>query len=195
MKKIILSILCVFMFFSLATSSLTAYAAQKNTITTSISKVESKGKAFKVTWKKKSKIKGYQIQYSTSSKFKKKETKTKTITKAKTTSATVSKLKGCNIKYYVRVRTYKIVNGKKIYSESDSIIYTPLGSEYSVKFYDFKNDESNTIGINFLLYDEKETPCLVPYSELSEEEKEYDRKTAMETIKLIVKLGYRIEKL
>lgn len=40
----------------------------------------------------------------------------------------------------------------------------------------------------------KTTPCLVPYSELSEEEKEYDRNTAMQTLKLIVKLGYRIEK-
>lgn len=41
----------------------------------------------------------------------------------------------------------------------------------------------------------KTTPCLVPYSELSEEEKEYDRNTAMETLKLIVSLGYKIEKI
>lgn len=40
---------------------------------------------------------------------------------------------------------------------------------------------------------QKKTPCLVPYSQLSEEEKEYDRKTAMETIKLIIALGYKIE--
>ena len=40
----------------------------------------------------------------------------------------------------------------------------------------------------------KTTPCLVPYEELPEEEKEYDRKTALETIKLIIKLGYKIEK-
>lgn len=40
----------------------------------------------------------------------------------------------------------------------------------------------------------KTTPLLVPYSELSESEKEYDRNTALETLKLIVKLGYRIEK-
>lgn len=38
----------------------------------------------------------------------------------------------------------------------------------------------------------KETPCLVPYSELSENEKSYDRNTALETIKLIIKLGYDI---
>jgi len=42
--------------------------------------------------------------------------------------------------------------------------------------------------------EKKETPCLVPYYELSEEEKEYDRNTAMETLRLIIKLGYDIEK-
>jgi len=35
-------------------------------------------------------------------------------------------------------------------------------------------------------------PCLIPYSELPESEKEYDRNTALETIKLIQKLGYFI---
>lgn len=38
----------------------------------------------------------------------------------------------------------------------------------------------------------KKTPCLVPYNELPETEKEYDRNTALETLKLIVKLGGRI---
>jgi ryanodine receptor 2 len=37
-------------------------------------------------------------------------------------------------------------------------------------------------------------PCLVPYEELPENEKEYDRKTAMETLKLIKKLEFKIEK-
>jgi ryanodine receptor 2 len=37
-------------------------------------------------------------------------------------------------------------------------------------------------------------PCLVPYEELPESEKEYDRKTATETLKLIQKLGFKIEK-
>lgn len=37
---------------------------------------------------------------------------------------------------------------------------------------------------------EKTTPWLVPYQELPESEKEYDRKTALESIKLIRKLGY-----
>jgi len=40
----------------------------------------------------------------------------------------------------------------------------------------------------------KQTPCLLPYGELPESEKDYDRNTAMETLKLIVKLGYTIKK-
>lgn len=40
----------------------------------------------------------------------------------------------------------------------------------------------------------KETPCLVAYADLPESEKEYDRRTAMDTLKLIIALGYRITK-
>ena len=40
----------------------------------------------------------------------------------------------------------------------------------------------------------KETPCLVEYEKLPEEEKLYDRETAMETLKVIQKLGYEIKK-
>ena len=38
----------------------------------------------------------------------------------------------------------------------------------------------------------KQHPALVPYEELSESEREYDRQVAMETVKTIVVLGYRI---
>lgn len=40
----------------------------------------------------------------------------------------------------------------------------------------------------------KTHPCLVPYEDLPEEEKEYDRNTAVGTLKLIMKLGYKISK-
>lgn len=40
----------------------------------------------------------------------------------------------------------------------------------------------------------KQTPCLVPYGELPEDEKEYDRATALGTLRLILALGYTIEK-
>lgn len=39
---------------------------------------------------------------------------------------------------------------------------------------------------------EKTTPCLVRYDQLPEFEKNYDRNTAMETLKLIIKLGFQI---
>ena len=40
----------------------------------------------------------------------------------------------------------------------------------------------------------KQHPCLVPYEDLSEEEKEYDRNTSVETLKLILKLGFKISR-
>lgn len=40
----------------------------------------------------------------------------------------------------------------------------------------------------------KHHPCLVPYEELSDSEKKYDRNTSIETLKLIIKLGYDIKK-
>ena len=40
----------------------------------------------------------------------------------------------------------------------------------------------------------KTTPCLVPYDELPESEKDFDRNTAVETLRLIVKMGYKITK-
>ena len=38
----------------------------------------------------------------------------------------------------------------------------------------------------------KQHPCLVSYEELPEIEKEYDRKTSQETLKVIMKLGFKI---
>lgn len=81
---------------------------------TSIKKLSKGKKKFTVTWAKVSGVKGYQIQYSSDKKFKK-NNKSVTVAKQKTTKATVKKLKSKK-KYYVRVRTYKTVNGKKIYS-------------------------------------------------------------------------------
>ena len=50
------------------------------------------------------------------------------------------------------------------------------------------------------VYGEKTDPArkihcqLVPYSQLSESEKEYDRRTSLETLKVLIKLGFTIEK-
>lgn len=101
------------------TQPTTKPSTTKNTKTvkpkkTSIKKLSKGKKKFTVTWAKVSGVKGYQIQYSSDKKFKKNK-KSVTVTKQKTTKATVKKLKSKK-KYYVRVRTYKTVNGKKIYS-------------------------------------------------------------------------------
>ncbi len=40
----------------------------------------------------------------------------------------------------------------------------------------------------------KHHPCLVPYNQLPDSEKEYDRNTAISTLKFIVKKGYAIRK-
>lgn len=41
----------------------------------------------------------------------------------------------------------------------------------------------------------KTHPCLVPYEELPDSEREYDRATSQETLKLILKLGFEISKI
>ena len=40
----------------------------------------------------------------------------------------------------------------------------------------------------------RQNPTLVPYEQLSEEEKEYDRLTSAETLKVLIALGYCIRK-
>lgn len=40
----------------------------------------------------------------------------------------------------------------------------------------------------------KQHPCLIPYEELPEVEKAYDRDTSLQTLKLICKLGFKISK-
>ncbi len=67
-----------------------------------------------VKWKKTTKVTGYQIQYSTSKTFKS-GNKTVKVSGAKKASKVLSKLKKGKT-YYVRVRTYKKINGKTYYS-------------------------------------------------------------------------------
>ena len=87
--------------------------------TTLKSAKNAKGKKLVVKWKKNTAGNGYQIQYSTSKKFAK-GNKTKTISKNKTTSYTIKKLKKKKT-YYVRIRTYKKVSEKTYYSEWSSV--------------------------------------------------------------------------
>lgn len=82
--------------------------------TTSL-KLRSGKKQLTATWSKASDISGYELQYSTSKKFSKKTTK-KITAKMSSKKATIKKL-GKNKKYYVRIRIYKTVNGKRVYSD------------------------------------------------------------------------------
>ena len=102
---------------------ITAFAAALPTV--GISSLSVKKNTVTVKWKKKSKIMGYQIQYSTDSKFKKNKKSIK-IKKAKITSKKFSNLKESK-KYYFRIRTYKSSNKKTRYSKWSKVksIKTP----------------------------------------------------------------------
>lgn len=115
MKKIFSLLLSFTMLISIVSLvDFSAFAASKLPAT-SITSLSAKDNGFTVKWKKKTKITGYQIQYSTSSKFSMKNTKIVKIKKAKTASKKITDLKSSK-KYYVRIRTYKIVKKKKSYS-------------------------------------------------------------------------------
>ncbi len=82
---------------------------------TTVSKLTAGKKTIDVSiTKKSSQVSGYQIQYSTSKSFA--NATTKTVPSYKTTKLTLKSLKADKT-YYVRVRTYKTVNGKKVYSD------------------------------------------------------------------------------
>ncbi len=78
-----------------------------------------KKKTIGLKWGKVSSISGYQVQCSTSSKFNK-NVKTNTA-KASSSSASISKSISSKKTYYVRIRTYKTVNGTKYYSSWSKI--------------------------------------------------------------------------
>ena len=62
---------------------------------------------------------------------------------------------------------------------------TDLTDYGSIPFWSWNNELDET---------ECTHPCLVEYENLSEADKEYDRVTAMEAIKLLLKMGYKITK-
>lgn len=78
-------------------------------------------KAMKLKWKKDKTATGYEIYYATKQNFAKSSRKVVTISKAKTTTKTIKKLKSNKI-YYVKMRSYKKVGSKKIYSDWSNII-------------------------------------------------------------------------
>ena len=84
-----------------------------------VNKAQAKKKALVVYWNKIADASGYQIQIATDKKFKKNK-KTVTVAKQNASKKTVKKLKAKK-KYFVRVRVYKIVDGKKSYGKWSKI--------------------------------------------------------------------------
>lgn len=56
---------------------------------------------------------------------------------------------------------YTLKDGSLIEAPKGSIVYSPIGTEYSVRFLDIENAEFNTIGIRFLLFDGAGEPFVI----------------------------------
>ena len=87
------------------------YAKVSAPVVTSLKKIK---KGFTIRWKKRTGAKGYQVQYATNRAMTKNK-KLSTVKGNKTFKKTVKNLKGKKA-YYVRMRSYKFKNGKKVYS-------------------------------------------------------------------------------
>lgn len=81
---------------------------------TKITSIKKAKKSIKVSWKKVKGVSGYQLLYSTSKKFKK--AKKITIRRAENTNKLIKKIQNKK-KYYIRIRTYLISDGRKYYSD------------------------------------------------------------------------------
>ena len=82
-------------------------------VSPTVTKLTAGKRAFTATWKKAPTVAGYEIQYATNAEFKK--AKKIVVKKDTSTKKTIKKL-SAKKKYYVRVRAYKTINGKKVYS-------------------------------------------------------------------------------
>lgn len=49
--------------------------------------------------------------------------------------------------------TYTTKDGQKLFAKANDVVYTPMNSEYTVEFYNFKDKNSSTLQINFYVYD------------------------------------------
>ncbi len=94
-------------YYGAASSTVSVYIPKQQTI----SSVTAGKKSFTIKFNKDTSASGYQVKYSTNSKFS--PATTKAVTSNKTSSYTAKSLKGK--KYYIRVRSYKTINGKNVY--------------------------------------------------------------------------------
>lgn len=80
-------------------------------------------------------------------------------------------------------------NHEEEIDDSESKIAAKIDLE---RLFDLMSNKRYVMVIRELVL--KEVECLVPYEELPEEEKVYDRNSSVETLKLIMKLGFKISK-
>lgn len=85
---------------------------------TKVQKISAGKKSITAQWKKVAGVSAYQVQIATNKKFSKNK-KTFKVSK-KSTKVKIKKLKAKKV-YYVRVRSYKKVNGKKVYSKWSTV--------------------------------------------------------------------------
>ncbi|MBQ9517463.1 MAG: fibronectin type III domain-containing protein [Eubacterium sp.] len=83
---------------------------------TDFTTVKAGASSIKAAWKTVGNAAGYQLQYSTDKKFAAKASKAVFITNKKTSKKTIKNLKA-NKTYYVRIRAYRTLYGKKSYSK------------------------------------------------------------------------------
>lgn len=118
--------------------------------TTAIKTVAKKSNGVMVTWKKQSKqVSGYQIQYATDKKF----TKDKKTVLVKGTNKTAKSITGLNKNkaYYIRIRTYKTVNGKKYYSSWSKVKSyndNPFAESYKSILKQYPEDKKVVVKVN-----------------------------------------------
>ncbi len=96
-----------------------------------IKKLTAKKRTLKVTWKKVSGAKGYEIKLATNRKFTKNK-RTVNIKSGLATNKTIKKLKSGK-KYFVKIRAYTIVKGKKQYSKWSKIKSTKTKAAIKTK--------------------------------------------------------------
>lgn len=119
MKKVLSLIITLFIMTGMVSTIFLEVYAKTPVPDTELLNVTAGDKSFTVEWKKAGKNVFYQVQY-TAGKFVKGQYKNINIKNNKKTSRTIKKLAE-NKKYKVRIRTYKKVNSKKVYSDWSKI--------------------------------------------------------------------------
>ena len=105
---------------------------------TSVRELTRKPQGFIVKWRERTKqISGYQIEYSTSKSFPDSKSERKRITDRETVTKKITGLKA-ETRYYVRVRTYKTVDGERFYSKWSDYKYVKTQPAVKIRVTPYK---------------------------------------------------------